>query len=142
MPAICPNGDKRSFCAGDTLTVIAAANARDPITVPETAFHREVRAELDTSFNRRFHQHLVELAPSRSISPSRISQPYVSSDQRKISEISAMGGKWRAVRTNDSVQKPPLGEPFRTVPVYEVSPVHITGNHTSVEKQDPVTVAG
>jgi hypothetical protein len=85
---------------------------------------------------------LVELAASRIISPSHVSQPNVSSNQREISEVSEMGGKWRAVRSDDSLQKPPVGEPLRTVPVYEVSAVHITGNNAPVEKQHPVTVAG
>jgi hypothetical protein len=84
--------------------LVATTNALNPITVPQTVLHQEIRAELDTSFDRGFDQHLIELSASRSISPSHISYPNVSSNQRKITEIGEMGGKWRAIRSNNSLQ--------------------------------------
>jgi hypothetical protein len=84
---------------------------------------------------------LVELAASRSISPSHVSLPNVPSNQRKISKVGEMGGEWRAVRSHDPLQESPVGEPLRTVPVNEVSPVHITGKNATVEQEHAVTVA-
>src|SRR5215469_9477636 len=138
--AICPNGHKRVFCAAGTLTVIPAANAPNAITVPQTVLHQEIRAELDTSFDRGFYQHLIKLSTSRGISPSHVSHPNVPSDQRKIPEVREMCGEWRAIRCNHLLQKSPVGEPLWTVPMYEVSPAHITGNNASVEKKHPVSV--
>jgi len=60
----------------------------------------------------------------------------------EVSEVGEMRGKWRAVRSNDSLQKTPFGEPPWTMPVYEVAPVHITGNNAAVEEQHLMTVAG
>jgi len=85
---------------------------------------------------------MVQLAASRSISPGHVALPNVPSNQRKISKIGKMGGKWRTVRSDDSLQKSPVGKPLWTVPVYEVSAVHITGNNASVEQQYSVTMPG
>jgi len=124
------------------LTAIAAANTSSPITVPQAVLYQEVRSELSTSLDRGLHQHLIELSASWGISPSYVSHPNVPSNQREISEVGEMGGKGRAVRTNDSLQKTPVGKPLWTMPVDEVSPRYITGNNSSIEKQYSMTVAG
>jgi hypothetical protein len=124
------------------LTVIAAANPFDSITFPAAALHKEVRAKFRPGFNRSFHQHLIELATSRSISPRHVSHPNVSSNQRKISEVGEMRGKWRAVCSNDSLQQTPIGEPLWAMTVDEVPPVHIAGKDASFKKQHPMALAG
>ena len=142
MPAVCAYCEESCFSAVGTRTNIAAANARDPVVIPQTVLYQEIRTELSTSFDRRFHQHLIELAAPRCVSPSPVSHPNVSSKQREISEGSKVGGKRRTIRANYLLQKTPVRESLRAMSVYKVPPVYITGNNSSLKQQNSMPLAG
>jgi hypothetical protein len=80
MSAVGAYCDESSFCAVRTRTKIVAANACDPVVIPQTVLYQEIRTELGASFDRRFNQHLIELAAPRRISPSHVSKLNVCSN--------------------------------------------------------------
>ena len=61
--------------------------------------------------------------------------------QGKIAKVSEVRDNRWTIRSNNSLQKAPLGEQSRTLFVYEVAPMHITRDQISVDEQDSVALA-
>src|SRR5262249_47306733 len=122
----------------DTLTLVAAANAHDSVAIPETALEIEVWAELRARFNGSLYEHLIELPPSGTITPSHFARRTPLPNQRKIPEVGEMVDDRRAVSGNNLLQKTRIGEQLRTSLVYEVSLMHVTRNNPSLQEQNSI----